>query len=117
MLEAKYNLFFSCSHCYYTIFILSSYSLHTKAMLILILISVQYLQIVIFTFGKPLNYQENSSSDSHQAMKQSPTPRAKFLIPPLTVISDFPIPPITVTLFEKPWTIFKWGEGGEGGST
>ena len=52
-------------------------------MLILILINVQYLQIVIFTFEKPLNYQENSSSDSHQAMKQSPTPEQSFSFLPL----------------------------------
>ena len=55
-------------------------------MLILILINVHYLQIVVF----------------------SPPP-TKFIIPPLTIISDFLIPPLTVTLFEKPWTIFKWG--------
>ena len=39
-------------------------------MLILILINVQYLQIVVFSLKKGLNVQKQSSSDSHQSMKE-----------------------------------------------
>ena len=38
---------------------------------ILILINVQYLQIVVFSFEKGLNGQKFPSSDSHQPIKQS----------------------------------------------
>ena len=58
------NFIFSCSYFSCTIFILPSYSLHTKVMLLLILMNVQYLQFV-----------------SHQPRKHSP-PHAKVLIPP-----------------------------------
>ena len=43
--------------------------------------------------------KSTSFSDSHQPMRQSPSPN-KFLIPP---------PPLAVTLFEKPWAHFKGG--------
>ena len=55
---------FSCSYCSCTIFILTSYSLYTQVLrhivlctLILILIDVQYLQNVVFSFEKGLNGQ------------------------------------------------------------
>ena len=50
------------------IFILTSYSLYTQVVLILILIDVQYLYNS-FSYKKGLNGQSNSSSDSHQLMK------------------------------------------------
>ena len=43
-------------------------------MLILILTDVQYLQIVIFSFEKGSNGQNHSWSNSHQMIKNSPTP-------------------------------------------
>ena len=42
----------SCSHCSCTIFILLPYSLYAQVMLILMLINVQYLQNVVFSFEK-----------------------------------------------------------------
>ena len=42
---------------------LTSYSLYKQVMLILILINVQYLQNVVFSFEKGLNGQNHSSSD------------------------------------------------------
>ena len=69
-------------------------------MSIMILINVQHLQIVVFSFKKDLNGQKHSSSDSNQPIKQSPFPPAKFIIPP---------PSLTVMLFEKPWGLFKGG--------
>ena len=83
MLQAKNNLIFSCRHCSCTVFILFSYSLYTQVILILVLINVPYLQIVVFTLDKGLN-------------------DAKFIIPPHTIISDFLIALLTVTLFGKP---------------
>ena len=79
------NFSFSCSHCSCTIFILTSYSLHTQVMPILILINIQYLQIVVFSCGKGLNGQKHSSSDSRQPIKQSPSPQQSlsFLPHPL----------------------------------
>ena len=44
---------------------LTLYSLYTQAMLILILINVQYLQNVVFSFENGLNGQNLSSSDSY----------------------------------------------------
>ena len=41
---------YSCSHSSCTIFVLTSYSLYTQVMLILLLINVQYLQNVVFSF-------------------------------------------------------------------
>ena len=54
------NVSFSCSHCSCTIFMLPSYSLHTQAVPVLILINVQYLQIAVFSFEKDLNGQKYS---------------------------------------------------------
>ena len=54
-------------------FILPLYSLHTQFMLILILINVQNLQIVVFSFEKGLKGQKHSSADFHQPIKQSPS--------------------------------------------
>ena len=49
----------------------------------------------------PINPQ-NSPSPPQQNF-----PFLPLQYPPLTVISHFLIPPLTVTLFEKSWTIFK----------
>ena len=72
------SFIFSCSHCSCTIFISPSYSLHTQAMLIFlimpVLINVHYLQLVVFSSEKGLNGQKHSSSDSHQPIKQSSSP-------------------------------------------
>ena len=76
---------------------------------ILILINVQYEQIVVFSLEKGLNDQKYSSSDSHQPMKQCPSPQQNFSFLPVQQFSDFLIPTLTITIFEKPWTIFKWG--------
>ena len=51
----------SCSQCSCTIFILTSYSWYTLVMLILILIDINYLQKVVFSFEKDLNDQNHSS--------------------------------------------------------
>ena len=48
---------FSCSHCSCTIFILTSYSLYTQ--IIFILIDIQYLQKVVFSFEKGSNGQNH----------------------------------------------------------
>ena len=53
----------------------SLFSLHTlctQVMLILILMDVQYLQNVVFTFGKGLNNQSYSLSGSHHMIKKVP---------------------------------------------
>ena len=50
-------------------------------MLILILINVQYLQNVAFSFEKGWNGQIHSFLDSHHPIKKNPPP-AKFLILP-----------------------------------
>ena len=42
-------------------------------MLILILINVQYLQNVVFSFEKGLNGQNHSSSGSHHPTQKSPS--------------------------------------------
>ena len=64
-------------------------------MLILILINVQYLQIVVFSLKKGLNDQKHFSLDFNHPMKQSPFPPTKLIISPLTIISDFLIPPLS----------------------
>ena len=46
------NIIFSCSHFSYTIFVLISYSFDTQVMVILILIDVQYLQILFLALKK-----------------------------------------------------------------
>ena len=87
---------FGCSHCSCTIFILTLYSFYIQAMLILILIYIQYLQNVVFSFEKGSNGQNHSSSGSHHQIKKiSP---AKNPIPP-TGGGDFSHP---LTLFGKP---------------
>ena len=73
MLQPNKNFIFSCNHCSCTIFILISYPLYTQAMLILILIDVQYLQNVVFSFGKGSNGQNHSSSDSHHHNEKIPS--------------------------------------------
>ena len=55
-------------------------------MLILILIDVQCLQNVVFSFEKGSNGQNHSLSDSYQLIKKSPA--VKFSIPPYW--EDFP---------------------------
>ena len=60
-------------------FYLTSHSLYTKAKLILILINVQYLQNVVFSFEKGLNVQMHSSSYSNHPIKNPPR---KFSISP-----------------------------------
>ena len=59
-------------------------------MLISILINVQYLQNVAFSFEKDSSDQNHSLSDSHHPIEQSPQ-------------ADFP-PHYPLPLFEKPWT-------------
>ena len=63
--STKGSTLFSCSHCSCTIFILPLYSLYTLTILLLILINVQYLQNVVFSFDKGLSGQIHSLSDSH----------------------------------------------------
>ena len=66
--------------------------------LILILINIQYLQIVFLALNeKGLNGQNHSSSSFHQSLKQSPLPNKSSHSSPL----------LTVTLFEKPCTLFE----------
>ena len=67
MLQPNENFIFGCSHCTCTVFILTSYSLYTQVMLVLILIDVQYLQNVVFSFEKRLNGQ-NLTWDSYHHM-------------------------------------------------
>ena len=56
-------------------------------MLILILVDVQLLQNVVFSFETALNGQNHSSSDSHYLIKKN-LPPAKLSIPsPLNTIS------------------------------
>ena len=83
--------FFSCSLYSCTIFILPSYFLYTQVMLILILINVQYLQNVVFSFGNGLSGKNHSLSDSHHPVEKSP-PRQIYHLPPPFI------------LFGKPWT-------------
>ena len=56
-------------HCFCTIFTLTSCSLYTQVMLILILINVQYLQKVVFSFDKESNSQNSSFLGSHHPIK------------------------------------------------
>ena len=59
-------------------------------MLILILIDVQYLENVVFSFEKDSNDQINSTSGSHNSI--TPTPPSKIPPPrfpsPLTLVMD-----------------------------
>ena len=65
-------------------------------MLILILIDIQYLQNLIFSFEKGLNDQNHSSSDSHHLIKKIALRKIFHLHP----LGEFPHP---LTLFWKPW--------------
>ena len=58
-------------------------------MLLLILINVQYLQNVIFSFEKGSNGQNHSLSDSDHPKEECPK-------------ANFPSP-YPITLFGKPW--------------
>ena len=60
MLQPNKNFIFSCSNRSCTVFILTSYSLYTQVMLIIILIDVQFLQNVVFSFEKGANGQNLS---------------------------------------------------------
>ena len=64
-------------------------------MLILILIDVQYLQNLVFSFEKGSNVQNHSLSDSHHSKKNLP---AKFPIPLLREFSCLPLDTIWKTL-------------------
>ena len=52
--------------------------MYTQVKLILILIEVQYLQNVVFSHGKGLNGQNDSSSASHHPIKKSPQQNFPF---------------------------------------
>ena len=65
MLKPNKNFTSGCSHSSCIIFILTSHSLPAQVMLIVILIEVQYLQNVVFSFKKGSNGQEHFSSGSH----------------------------------------------------
>ena len=72
-LQPNKNVIFSYSHCSScTIFVLISYSFDTQAMLLLILIDVQYSQNAVFSFEKRSNCQNHSSSGSYCPVKKSP---------------------------------------------
>ena len=71
-------------------FFLTWYSFYTQVMLMLILIGVQYLQNVAFSFEKDLNGQNHFSSDSHRLIKTISQQNLLF-------------PPYTLILFGKPW--------------
>ena len=58
--------------CSCTIFVLGSYSLYTQILLILILIDVQYLQNVRFSFESGSD-SRNHYSSSHHSIKKSPS--------------------------------------------
>ena len=75
------------------------YSLYTKIMLILILIDVQYLQKVVFSFEKGSNDQNHSSSGSHHPIKNPPQQNFKL---PSTGKGIYPSPNHSLTLFGKP---------------
>ena len=51
--------------------------MYTQVMLILILIDVQYLQNIVFSFEKGSNSQNYSSSGSHQPIKKSPLAKGR----------------------------------------
>ena len=69
--SSQKKFIFSCSHCSCTIFVLTSYSLYIQVMLILLLINVQYLQNVVFSFKKCKNGQIHYSSDSQYPIKKN----------------------------------------------
>ena len=84
ILEPHKYFIFSCSHCSCTIFISNFYSLYIQIMLILILIDVQYLQNLVFSFENGSNVQNHSLSDSHHSIKKFPL--AKF---PISLLRGF----------------------------
>ena len=57
-------------------------------MLILILVDIQYLQNVVFSFEKDSNGQKHSSSDSHPPNKKIPPQQNVPFSPPL--LGEFP---------------------------
>ena len=67
----KNLLIFSCGHWPCAIFNLVSYSLYKQVVLILILIDVQYLQNVLFSFENGRNGQTQSFLDFHHQIKKS----------------------------------------------
>lgn len=67
----------------------ASYPLYTKAMVILIITDVQYLQNVVFGFEENRNGQSHCSLDTHHPIKESP--QVKLPIPP-TVGKFLPTP-------------------------
>ena len=74
-------------------------------MLILILIDVQYLQNLVFSFEKGSNVQNHSLSDSHHSIKKFPP--AKFPIPLLKGFSCLPLNTIWKTLMMGIYTLFQ----------
>ena len=76
----KPGFIFSCSHCSCTILL----QLHTlckhEVMLIYILINIQHLQNIIFSFEIGSIGENISLSDYHHSMRKSP--QQNFLIPP-----------------------------------
>ena len=90
------NWISSCSHCSYTIFILISYSLYAQIMLILVLIDLQYLQNVVFSFAKCLNSWNHFSSDFHHPIKKFTLWNFPFLPEREFLLRYFPL-----TLFGK----------------
>ena len=54
------------------IFVLISYSVVTQAMLLLILIDVQYSETTVCNFEKGSNHQNHSSTGSHHPAKKIP---------------------------------------------
>ena len=57
----------SCSHCFSTIFILTSYTVQVFP--VLILIDVEHLQNVVFNLEKSSNCQKHSSGTHHLIKK------------------------------------------------
>ena len=84
-------------------FILTSYSLYTQVMPSLILINVQYLQNVVFSFENFLNSQNHSSSDSHQLIKHSRS--SKISHSPLVGDSTLPLNPNWKALLYQTFTV------------
>ena len=74
-------------------------------MLILILIDVQYLQNLVFSFENGSNVQNHSLLDSHHSIKKFPL--AKFPIPLLKIFSCLPLNTIWKTLIWGIYTFFQ----------
>ena len=89
LMATKPAFIFTCSHCSCTILL----KLHTlckhKVMLIYILIDIQHLQNIIFSFEIGLIGESISSSDYHHSTRKSPP-------------AKFPISPYLLTLLESP---------------